>query len=235
MLLKLNFYKKVFFINTLLFILLYFFYLIFPNFDILFSGLFFIDGTFISEKYVFIKFLRTLLKNIMILFPICILILLVIQFINKKQNIKMRRNLLLNKRVRFTLIGMIIGPIIGCGLIANYYFKDQWGRARPINIEEFGGKKIYTPPFVVSDQCLKNCSWISGEASAAFSFLTGLFLLKKKILLKVCFYFGILVIFGRLAMGGHFLSDNLFAAIFMIYLALIYRACIILMIKKKFF
>ena len=61
------------------------------------------------------------------------------------------------------------------------YFKDTWGRARPINIQEFGGDKIYTQPFIKSDQCEKNCSWISGESSAAFSFITGIIIIKNPI------------------------------------------------------
>ena len=39
------------------------------------------------------------------------------------------------------MIGLIVGPIIGCG-VANLYFKDTWGRARPVHVEEFTGKNI---------------------------------------------------------------------------------------------
>ena len=106
---------------------------------------------------------------------------------------------------------------------ANFYFKDNWGRARPYQIEEFGGNLIYTPPLIKSDQCKKNCSWIGGETSAAFSFLAGLlFLRKKKKTLRILFLFGSLVIFCRMAMGGHFLSDNLFAVNLMIYISIFY-------------
>ena len=57
--------------------------------------------------------------------------------------------------MKFVILGFIVGPVIGCGLIANLYFKDTWGRARPINIHEFGGDKLYTQPFIKSDQCKK--------------------------------------------------------------------------------
>ena len=53
----------------------------------------------------------------------------------------------LNKRLKFSIIGLIMGPIIGSGLIANWYFKDQWGRARPIQVKEFGGEKEFTRAF----------------------------------------------------------------------------------------
>ena len=81
--------------------------------------------------------------------------------------------------MKYTILGIIIGPILGSGIIANWYFKDQWGRARPVHITEFGGDKIFTQAFVKSDQCERNCSWISGESSAAFSFLVGTLILKK--------------------------------------------------------
>ena len=126
-------------------------------------------------------------------------------------------------RMKLFLLGLIVGPVIGCGLIANLYFKDTWGRARPINIQEFGGDKIYTQAFVKSDQCERNCSWISGEASAAFSFIAGTIIIKNPIFFLLNIFFGIIVSFCRIAMGGHFLSDNLFAMIFMIYLAILYK------------
>ena len=123
--------------------------------------------------------------------------------------------------------------MIGCGLIANFYFKDNWGRARPINIQEFGGDKIYTKPFTISNQCKKNCSWIGGEASAAFSFITGTIILKNPIYLIINLIFGIVVSLCRIAMGGHFLSDNIFAMIFMIYLAILYKYFVFLYLKKN--
>ena len=85
--------------------------------------------------------------------------------------------------MKYAILGIIIGPIVGSGIIANWYFKDQWGRARPVHVSEFGGDKIFTRAFVKSNQCEKNCSWISGESSAAFSFLVG------TIILKTLFFF----------------------------------------------
>ena len=141
------------------------------------------------------------------------LLLLLFIFLYKKKKIK--------KRIKLVVLGFIIGPAIGCGLIANLYFKDTWGRARPINIQEFGGNKIYSQPFVKSDQCEKNCSWISGEGSAAFSFIAGTIILKNPLFFLFNIIFGLIVSFCRIAMGGHFLSDNIFAMIFMIYLAIL--------------
>ena len=220
--------KKVFIINTLFFFFFVLFFTLFPKFDIFFSNFFFFEGKFISDKYVFIRSLRSFLKDLMIVISIASLLIIMVNFFfkNKKKTI-------LKFRTKLILIGFIVGPVIGCGLIANFYFKDNWGRARPINIQEFGGEKIYTQPFIISDQCERNCSWISGEASAAFSFITGTIILKSPIFFLLNIIFGIIVSFCRIAMGGHFLSDNIFAMIFMIYLAILYKYLVFLNLKRN--
>jgi len=223
--------QKIFFYNTFTFILFGILFLFYPGLDIYFSSFFFNGNQFISEKYTIIKVVRVYLKNLMIIIPVISLIILFIDFINKKQN--MRR--LINKRTKFSLIGLIVGPILGCGIIANLYFKDTWGRARPVHVEEFGGNKIFTPAFLKSDQCEKNCSWISGETSAAFSLTVGTILLKNPIFFLLNLFLGFLVFFCRLSMGGHFFSDNVFAMTFMIYLAILYKNIIYLYLRKKLF
>ena len=65
-------------------------------------------------------------------------------------------------------------------------------------------KKYLLQHFLKSDQCERNCSWISGETSAAFSFVVGTILLKKHYFLILNFILGFLVFFCRMAMGGHF-------------------------------
>ena len=161
----------------------------------------------------------------MVLIPIVALIILFVNFLKKKKS-----KTFLNLRVKLSLLGLIIGPIIGSGIIANWYFKDQWGRARPVHITEFGGDKYFTQAFVKSNQCEKNCSWISGESSAAFSFFVGTLILKNPLFFFLNLVFGIIVSFCRISMGGHFLSDNLFALFFMVYLAIAFKY---LVIKKR--
>ena len=224
-----KFIKKIFFYNTSIFFFFGLLFLFFPSLDIYFSNFFFIENQFISEKYSIIKVFRVFLKNLMIFIPVLSLIILFTNFFNKRQNIRK----LINQRTKFALLGLVVGPILGCGMIANLYFKDTWGRARPVHIEEFGGDKIFTPAFLKSDQCEKNCSWISGETSAAFSLIVGTILLKNPIFFLSNVFLGFLVFFCRLSMGGHFLSDNIFAMIFMIYLAILYKYIIYFYLKKK--
>ena len=217
--------KSLLIINSFFFIFFFIFFLVFPEFDIYFSSLFYENNKFISEKIIFIKSLRTFLKDLMVLIPIVALIILLVNFLKKKKS-----KTFLNLRVKLSLIGLIIGPIIGSGIIANWYFKDQWGRARPVHITEFGGDKYFTQAFVKSNQCEKNCSWISGESSAAFSFFVGTLILKNPLFFFLNLVFGIIVSFCRISMGGHFLSDNLFALFFMVYLAIAFKY---LVIKKR--
>ena len=221
--------KNLFYINTILFFFFFIFFLIYPKFDITFSILFFENDVFISERIVFIKILRTFLKNLMIIVPIILLILFLFDYYKRLKKIKP----LLSLRLRFSIIGLIIGPIIGSGIIANWYFKDHWGRARPVQISEFGGVKNFTPPFVKTNQCEKNCSWISGEGSAAFSFIVGTLILKNPLYFLLNLFFGIVVSFCRISMGGHFLSDNLFALFFMVYLAVIFKYFVVKVLKYE--
>ncbi len=165
----------------------------------------------------------------MVIFPILVMVFLLLNFLDKENKYIPS----FSKRTKFALLGFLIGPIVGCGIIANLYFKDTWGRARPVHIEEFGGNKIFTKPFVKTDQCKRNCSWISGETSGAFSFMVGSIILRNHLFILINLIIGLLVFFCRLSMGGHFLSDNIFAMFFMIYLAYIYRYYVFLKLKRK--
>ena len=215
--------KNLFIINTFFFFSFLIFFIIFPKFDIYFSNFFFENNKFISERIIFIKSLRSFLKDFMVLLPVISLFILLIDYIYKLKKLKS----FLKRRLRLAIIGLIIGPIVGSGIIANWYFKDQWGRARPVHITEFGGDKNFTRAFLMSDQCEKNCSWISGEASAAFSFFVGTLILKNPYFFFLNLLFGVVVSFCRISMGGHFLSDNLFALFFMVYLAVGYKYLVI--------
>ena len=166
----------------------------------------------------------------MVSIPIICLVYLIIILFNKTKFNKNKYNL----RFKSALFGFILGPIVGCGLLANLYFKDTWGRARPAYIKEFGGDKTFTRPFIKSDQCAKNCSWISGETSELFLLMFGTLLLRNHLFIIFNYLLGFLVFFCRLSMGGHFFSDNIFAYFFMIYLAYLLYILFIIDLKNKF-
>ena len=112
----------------------------------------------------------------------------------------------------------------GPGLVANVAFKNEWGRARPVQITEFGGSKTFSPPLTPSDQCATNCSFVSGEASSIFAvFFAAAFLFRKKssTLIRTGVAAGAAAGLVRMAQGGHFLSDVIFAGVFMALTAVI--------------
>jgi lipid A 4'-phosphatase len=114
----------------------------------------------------------------------------------------------------------------GPGLVANLVLKDQWGRARPTQIVEFGGTKAFTPPLLIAGQCPRNCSFVSGEAASTYAtFYAGAALVPQ--------WSGALIIAGtlgglatgliRMSQGAHFLSDVVFAGVFMALTVLLVR------------
>lgn len=118
-----------------------------------------------------------------------------------------------SKKYSYLLMVMILGP----GLVVNTVFKNNWGRARPDDIVQFGGDKLFSPAFAISDQCERNCSFVSGHPSVFF-FLVALGLIlkggNKAIAYGIAIGIGSLVGLGRIVQGGHFLSDVIFSFVF---------------------
>ena len=65
----------------------------------------------------------------------------------------------------FLLAAALLGPV----LLVDATLKDGWHRARPATVTAFDGPLTFTPAFVVSDQCIKNCSFVSGHVATAAS------------------------------------------------------------------
>lgn len=114
----------------------------------------------------------------------------------------------------FLLLGLLIGP----GLAANLGLKDHWGRARPVQTTEFGGGAHYSPALSPAQECVRNCSFISGDGAFGFYLPAFAYAAAPKRSRRV-FWSALLLgaFFGlsRLASGAHYLSDTLFALLFM--------------------
>lgn len=112
---------------------------------------------------------------------------------------------------RKALIFIVAATAIGPGIIVNTVLKDHWGRARPVQIEAFGGIKQFTPAPLPADQCARNCAFVSGHAALGFSLVSFALLLPagraRRNAIAAALAFGGLVGLGRIAAGGHFLSD----------------------------
>jgi lipid A 4'-phosphatase len=115
------------------------------------------------------------------------------------------------KTLDFWFFAYILIP----GLLVNWIFQATSGRARPRDIGEFGGDATFTQAFLWADQCSRNCSFVSGEASAMAAFGTLATLLFWRYLRRIhLILLWALCLFGavlRVSFGGHFLSDVLIA------------------------
>jgi lipid A 4'-phosphatase len=110
------------------------------------------------------------------------------------------------RKVAYLLLVLIVGG----GLIVNVSLKGNFGRPRPRDVTEFGGSKQFTPPFVVSRECSRNCSFSSGDGAAGFfSLALAMALSRRRAVFGAALAFGILVSAARIAAGAHFLSDTL--------------------------
>jgi lipid A 4'-phosphatase len=110
--------------------------------------------------------------------------------------------------------------ILGAGLIVNVGFKDNFGRARPRDVEEFGGQKQFTPAFVISRECTRNCSFSCGEGAAGFfSLALALALSRRRRIFAAAVGLGILVSISRIVAGAHFFSDTVVSFFVMLVVA----------------
>jgi len=175
----------------------------FPELDIWFSSLFFDKGHFFFYNSPTVIIINRSVEVIVGMLSISLIILL----LWKRNPFSMNK-----KYMIYLLLVLIIGP----GLVVNVVFKDHWGRARPGRIEEFGGVQKFTRAFVISDQCQKNCSFVSGHASIGFYFVAFGFIWRahrKKIIAGAALY-GALIGLARIMRGVHYLSDIVFAFFF---------------------
>ena len=114
------------------------------------------------------------------------------------------------RAVLFLCLSLALGP----GLLTNVILKDHWHRPRPVQIQEFQGEMEFRPWYRLDGQCQVNCSFISGEGSSAFWMLAPALITPGPWQGPAIFgsiLFGFIVSALRLALGGHFLSDVLFA------------------------
>lgn len=113
--------------------------------------------------------------------------------------------------------------LVGIVFIVHFAFKDHWGRPRPRQTIEFGGKQpfreFYNPYF---GNPIKSKSFPCGHCSGGFYFFALIFV-GRRFNIRWLYYSGIFLtlILGfslslsRIAQGGHFLSDDIASALIM--------------------
>jgi lipid A 4'-phosphatase len=178
----------------------------FPQIDIEFSSLFYNlkEGFFLDENPI-IKVLHQAVPIISVVFVVIAGILGLKTLITKKS---------IHPKHYIKIIYVTLVCLIGPGLIVHSVIKDNFGRARPNEIVQFGGEKKYTAAFEVSNQCSRNCSFVSGHASVGFMFLALAFLYegrKKTFMSLIAVALGLIIGLARVIKGDHYLSDVIFA------------------------
>lgn len=117
------------------------------------------------------------------------------------------------KAWRLPLAFVVLAGIAGPGVVVNAVFKDNWQRARPYQVQNFGGTQQFTRATVMTDQCDNNCSFVSGHVACGFFFSTLLLVHRRRALAWAVggTGAGLLVGFARMSDVAHWFSDVLWA------------------------
>jgi lipid A 4'-phosphatase len=117
------------------------------------------------------------------------------------------------RKMAFLVLALALGP----GVAVNTVLKDHWGRARPSQVAEFGGEKQFTPAPLPAAECERNCSFVGGHAAMGFYLVAFAFLVperrRRRIAEAAAVAAGGLIGLVRIAQGGHFLSDIVWAGL----------------------
>ena len=173
-------------------------FIFFPHIDLFVANLFYDGKSFPMNNTLAESFFYYSVKPIILLLTISAIFIYLYNLVVKKNILSIS-----SKVILYLLLILTIAP----GLIVNATLKENWGRARPAQTINFGGKKEFTPAFIVSDQ--GGYSFSSGHSAAAFS-LIGFALLAKRrrqLWINLAISYGVGVSIARMAAGGHFFSD----------------------------
>jgi len=195
----------------------------FPQIDLWTSGLFYRpgEGFFLADAFA-ARAIYRLVQYVTVALAIALPLVLIL-------TLRLRRPVLgLDLRA---LIFLIAALAIGPGLVVNTLLKDHWGRARPNQIQEFGGSRQFTPAFEPTDQCARNCSFPAGHPAIGFYFVAFAMVIAsprpRRLVFAGALAAGALLGVMRIAQGGHFLSDVVFSSLLVLGVSwLLYEAIV---------
>lgn len=128
----------------------------------------------------------------------------------------------INQRWRQRSMAWALMMVLGIGVVVDWALKDHVGRARPEQSQAFGGLLQSRPLFEFDRACDVNCSFVSGHAAGGFALMAwGMWAPRRQrqqwLALGAVAGLGIGAV--RVAQGGHFVSDVIFAGwvIWLIY------------------
>jgi lipid A 4'-phosphatase len=124
-----------------------------------------------------------------------------------------------SRRLRWYGVFVLLCVTLGPGLIINVVLKDHWGRPRPRQMIEFGGRYEYVQPFVPAPFNTPRKSFPCGHCSVGYLYAAGWWLWRRShprwaaASLAAGLTTGTLLGIGRMAAGAHFLSDAIWSAL----------------------
>lgn len=175
------------------------------------------DASFYFKTNGFEKFYKNAFKKITLILAIVYLLFLVWRTLSARVSERQRVIEWL-----YTFAVLVVGP----GLITNVLFKENWGRARPRQIMEFGGSAEFSYPFQIVSECASNCSFVTGDASIGFALVAFALItpFNRRRWIKWAVVLGAFLGLCRIVVGAHFFSDVLYSGVFNVLVALgLYR------------
>ena len=200
-------------ISVIMFGVLTLVFILFPSLDVAVSNVFYSpEFGFQYKKQPVVQFFFRVVPILTGLFvAICFTCLLYI--VLKYKSVKR----IISSWAFFLLITAAIGP----GLTVNSTLKENFGRARPRQIVEFGGEKTFSRAFTISNQCDTNCSFASGHAAMGFYFTAIAYVASYLYFVRIylgALVFGSFIGLSRIMMGGHFASDVIASGFIVLFL-----------------
>jgi len=133
----------------------------------------------------------------------------------------------LSPGLRRRVLAWLLVVVLGVGLVVHEALKNRVGRPRPVQVEQMGGAAPFVPVFTLSSHCERNCSFVSGHAAIGFSLMAwGMWATASR--RRRWWFGGVLAGLAigavRMAQGGHFLSDIVFAGLAVWGTSLLVRA-----------
>jgi len=221
---------KILKVTAVIFVSMIVLFILAPSIDIAVSGAFFrADDGFYLANNEFLTTFRFAMWRLMLVFLCVSMILMLIGLLWRRDIFGIRTQLWVMITALF-----ILGP----GVLVNLVLKSVSGRARPADVTLFGGDANFTPAWLFSDQCISNCSFVSGEGSGAAALvISGVLVLLElrsrlgdfwlRIGTTALVLLGVMAAVQRVATGRHFLSDTIFAILLIFGLAVVLHGLIV--------
>lgn len=179
-----------------------------PDLDLRAAHLFFGDGTFAGSGGG-----ARLLRAVLYWLPLLVLAGMIATYAAHRAGQPVPQRFRPSGRsLLFVAVAMALGP----GLLVNGYLKEQSHRPRPVQTVEFGGTSTFRPWYRFDGDCEHNCSFISGETASAAWLVAPASLLPPPLQAPAMAAAGLVTVLTgltRMAFGGHYLSDIIFASL----------------------